>query len=85
MAQAAYHVSLAQFGPDAREAAFSQMLAQIDGGAAGAAAFERQRYRDGLPRQAPPTVPDSDVAVRERPGRHAGSPSSCRSSIMPTT
>ena len=61
MAQAAYHDSLANFGPDARARAFAHMLAEIEGGAAGAAAFERDLFRAGLPRQAPPTVPPSDV------------------------
>ena len=61
IAQAAYHVSLARFGPDAQTFAFSQMMAQSEGGNAGAAAFERQRYRETLPRLAPPFVPDSDI------------------------
>jgi glycosyltransferase involved in cell wall biosynthesis len=61
MAMAAYHDSLGRFGPEARARAFSLMLAQIEGGAAGAVAFERERYRASLPRVAPPTVPDSEV------------------------
>jgi glycosyltransferase involved in cell wall biosynthesis len=61
MAQAAYHDSLADFGPDARARAFALMLAEIEGGAAGAAAFERDLFRTSLPRQAPPQVPPSDV------------------------
>jgi GT2 family glycosyltransferase/glycosyltransferase involved in cell wall biosynthesis len=61
MAMAAYHDSLGRFGEEARARAFSLMLAQIEGGAAGAAAFERERYRASLPRPAPPTVPDSKV------------------------
>ena len=61
MAQAAYHDSLAQFGPQARARAFGLMLAEIEGGGAGAAAFERELFRAGLPRQAPPQVPAADV------------------------
>jgi glycosyltransferase involved in cell wall biosynthesis len=61
MAQAAYHDSLANFGPEARDRAFAHMLAEMEGGGAGAAAFERDLFRAGLPRQAPPTVPPSDV------------------------
>ncbi len=61
MAEAAYHVSLARFGPVARAQAFALMLAQIEGGAAAAAAFERARYRDSLPASAIPHVPASRV------------------------
>ncbi len=61
LAQAAYHVSIARFGPEARAEAFALMLAQIEGGAAGAAAFERQRYRDALPPTPAPHVPQSDT------------------------
>ena len=61
MAQAAYHVSLARFGPEARADAFKLMLAQWDGGAAGAAAFERERYAAALPRLRPPAVPESET------------------------
>ncbi len=61
LAQAAYHVSLARFGPEARAEAFALMLAQIEGGAAGAAAFERQRYRDALPPTPAPHVPASQT------------------------
>jgi glycosyltransferase involved in cell wall biosynthesis len=61
MAQAAYHDSLANFGPHARSRAFGLMLAEIEGGAPGAAAFERDLFRAALPRQAPPHVPPADV------------------------
>ena len=61
MAQSAYHVSLARFGPEARADAFKLMLAQWGGGAAGAAAFERERYAAALPRLQPPAVPDSEM------------------------
>ena len=61
VAQAAYHVSLARFGPEAQAGAFGRMLAQIEGGAAGAAAFEQDRYRASLPAVAAPFVPDSEV------------------------
>jgi glycosyltransferase involved in cell wall biosynthesis len=61
IAQAAYHVSLAQFGPDVRAEAVSLMLAQWQGGSSGAAAFERQRYRASLPRILPPHVPASET------------------------
>jgi glycosyltransferase involved in cell wall biosynthesis len=54
---AAYHDCLGRFGEAARARAFGLMLAQIEGGAAGAAAFERERYRAALPRPQPPTVP----------------------------
>jgi glycosyltransferase involved in cell wall biosynthesis len=56
---AAYHDCLGRFGEAARSRAFALMLAQIEGGAAGAAAFERERYRASLPRPNPPTVPVS--------------------------
>jgi glycosyltransferase involved in cell wall biosynthesis len=59
MGMAAYHDSLGRFGAAARARAFSLMLAQIEGGAAGAASFERDRYRASLPRPLPPTVPAS--------------------------
>ena len=61
VAQAAYHVSLARFGPEARAEAFGLMLAQMGGGAAGAAAFERERYRNALSRLHPPPVPESEI------------------------
>jgi len=61
MAMAAYHDGLGRFGPQARARAFTLMLAQIEGGAAGAAAFERERYRAALPRPTPPTIPDSEI------------------------
>ena len=61
LAQAAYHVSLARFGPEARAEAFGLMLAQIEGGVACAAAFERDRYRAALPATAAPHVPDSET------------------------
>ncbi len=61
MAEAAYHVSLARFGPEARAAAFGQMLALAEGGAAGAAAFERDRYRASLPASAAPRVPEAEI------------------------
>ena len=59
LAQAAYHTSLARFGPEARADAFALMLAQIEGGPDGAAAFERVRYRASLPPSAAPCVPAS--------------------------
>jgi glycosyltransferase involved in cell wall biosynthesis len=61
VAQNAYHDALAHFGPEAQMQAFALMLGQAQGGLAGAAAFERARYRAGLPRLAPPHVPDSDI------------------------
>jgi glycosyltransferase involved in cell wall biosynthesis len=61
MGMAAYHDSLARFGPEARQRAFAMMLAQSQGGEAGAAAFERDRYRASLPKRAPPTVPASRI------------------------
>jgi len=61
MAQAAYHTSLANFGPEARSEAFSLMLAQWQGGSTGAAAFERQCYRASLPRILPPNVPECET------------------------
>jgi glycosyltransferase involved in cell wall biosynthesis/GT2 family glycosyltransferase len=68
--QAAYHVSLGRFGPAARSRAFAQMLALAQGGQAGAAAFERERYRAALPRTAPPVVPESRVVLSiDRRGR----------------
>jgi GT2 family glycosyltransferase/glycosyltransferase involved in cell wall biosynthesis len=69
VAQAAYHDSLGRFGPEARARAFAHMVVQAEGGAAGAAAFERDLFRASLPRVAPPTVPDSDVLFsRDRLG-----------------
>ncbi len=59
--QAGYHASLAQFGPQAREQAFSLTLAQMRGGEDGAAAFERAQHHASLPRLRPPFVPDSKV------------------------
>lgn len=61
IAQAAYHDSLAHFGPEARAESFALMVAQARGGAAGAAAFERERHRAALPRLQPPHVPASTV------------------------
>jgi glycosyltransferase involved in cell wall biosynthesis/GT2 family glycosyltransferase len=61
MAQAAYHVSLANFGPQACADAFARMLAQIEGGPEGAAAFERDQYRATLPATPVPQVPASDT------------------------
>jgi len=63
MAQAAYHVSLAQFGEAARSEKFALMMAQLGGGDLGAAAFERERYRAALPRVAPPYVPDHEILL----------------------
>jgi GT2 family glycosyltransferase/glycosyltransferase involved in cell wall biosynthesis len=71
MAQAAYHDALAYHGPDAQADAFSMMLAQALGGADGAAAFERARYRDSLLRVTPPEVPDSDIVWRSGRGGEA--------------
>ncbi len=59
--QAAYHASLARFGPEASQAAFALMLAEWNGGQAGAAAFERRRYHQSLPRPTPPCVPDREI------------------------
>ncbi len=59
LAQGAYHTSLARFGPEARTEAFALMLAQVEGGPDGAAAFERDRYRAGLPPSTAPYVPTS--------------------------
>ena len=59
LAQAAYHTSLARFGPEARADAFALMLAQIEGGPDGASAFERVRYRASLPPSAAPNIPAS--------------------------
>jgi glycosyltransferase involved in cell wall biosynthesis len=63
MAQAAYHVTLGRFGPEARNRAFAHMLAQAQGGEAGSAAFERDRYRATLPPTSPPIVPGSDTIL----------------------
>jgi glycosyltransferase involved in cell wall biosynthesis len=71
MAMAAYHDALGRFGPEARARAFSLMLAQIEGGAAGAAAFERERYRAALQRPAPPTVPESEILYGSDRGESA--------------
>jgi glycosyltransferase involved in cell wall biosynthesis len=70
IAQAAYHDALAHYGPDAQAQALSIMLGQMQGGPAGAAAFERARYRASLPRVLPPHVPASDIVWRS--GRAAG-------------
>jgi glycosyltransferase involved in cell wall biosynthesis len=59
--QNAYHDALAHYGPYAQMQAFSLMLGQAQAGLAGAAAFERARYRASLPRLAPPHVPESDI------------------------
>jgi glycosyltransferase involved in cell wall biosynthesis len=70
MAQAAYHASLAHFGPEARAEAFALMHAQLQGGAAGAAAFQRERYRASLAAYQPPHVPDSEtLLLRDRRGQ----------------
>jgi GT2 family glycosyltransferase/glycosyltransferase involved in cell wall biosynthesis len=71
IAQSAYHVALARFGPQARQDAFSIMLAQIEGGAAGAAAFERAAYRAALPPAPPPHVPECDVLFARDQRGHA--------------
>jgi len=71
MSMAAYHDSLARFGPEARQRAFAMMLAQSQGGDAGAAAFERDRYRASLPRRAPPTVPVSRILFENDRGGSA--------------
>ncbi len=71
LAQAAYHVSLARFGPEARAEAFALMLAQIEGGASGAAAFERQRYRDALPPTPVPYVPPAQTLFERDDLGHA--------------
>jgi glycosyltransferase involved in cell wall biosynthesis len=63
MAQAAYHVSLGRFGPEQRARAFGLMLAQAQGGAAGAAAFERDQYRAAQAGTVAPTVPDSQTII----------------------
>ena len=63
MAQAAYHVALGRFGPEQRARSFSLMLAQAQGGAAGAAAFERDQYRAALPHTTPPSVPDAETIL----------------------
>jgi glycosyltransferase involved in cell wall biosynthesis/GT2 family glycosyltransferase len=70
MAQAAYHASLANFGPEARAQNFTLMHAQLQGGAAGAAAFQRERYRASLPPYQPPHVPESETLFsRDRRGQ----------------
>ncbi len=61
LAQAAYHVSLARFGPEARAEAFGQMLALLEGGQPGADAFERQLYRNALPASPVPHVPEAET------------------------
>jgi glycosyltransferase involved in cell wall biosynthesis len=61
VAQAAYHVCLGRFGPEARARSFGLMMAQMRGGAEGAAAFERERYRAGVNRPAIPHVPESET------------------------
>jgi glycosyltransferase involved in cell wall biosynthesis len=71
MGMAAYHDSLARFGPEARQRAFEMMLAQSQGGETGAASFERERYRSSLPRRAPPTVPASRVLFENDRGSTA--------------
>jgi glycosyltransferase involved in cell wall biosynthesis len=71
MAQAAYHVSLACFGPEARAEAFELAVAQMQGGEAGAAAFERAAYRAALPAVDPPHVPASEVLFRRDRGQDA--------------
>ena len=63
MAQAAYHVSLGRFGPQARASSWARMLAQLEGGAAGAAAFERERFRASLAPTMPPVVPNARVVL----------------------
>jgi GT2 family glycosyltransferase len=70
MAQDAYHASLAHFGPEARAEAFALMHAQLQGGPAGAAAFQRERYRASLPPYQPPYVPESETLfLRDRRGQ----------------
>ncbi len=66
MAQAAYHDSLAHFGPEARADAFALAVATASGGAEGAAAFERVLYRASRPRTRPPAVPDADIVFQTR-------------------
>ena len=63
VAQAAYHVSLGRFGPQARASSWALMLAQLQGGTAGAAAFERERFRAARPRTMPPVVPGARVVL----------------------
>jgi glycosyltransferase involved in cell wall biosynthesis/GT2 family glycosyltransferase len=63
VAQSAYHVALGRFGPATRARAFAQMLAQAQGGAAGAAAFERDRYRATLPATIAPVVPEAETIL----------------------
>jgi glycosyltransferase involved in cell wall biosynthesis/GT2 family glycosyltransferase len=70
MAQAAYHASLAHFGPEARAEALELMHAQLQGGKAGAAAFQRERYRASLASYQPPHVPQSEtLLLRDRRGQ----------------
>jgi len=71
MGMAAYHDSLGRFGPEARARDFSLMFAQLEGGAAGAAAFERERHRATLPRPAPPVIPDSEILFTSDRGESA--------------
>ncbi len=71
MAQSAYHVSLGRFGPEARQSAWALMLAQLQGGAAGAAAFERAQFRAAQPRIMPPVVPHAQVVLSTRGARMA--------------
>ncbi len=71
MAQAAYHVSLGRFGPQTRASAWSMMLAQLRGGAAGAAAFERAQFRAALPPTKPPVVPEARIMLATRGARVA--------------
>jgi glycosyltransferase involved in cell wall biosynthesis len=71
MAQAAYHVSLGRFGPAQRARSFSLMLAQAQGGAAGAAAFERDQYRAAQAPTAPPVMPGSETLIATDRGGEA--------------
>ena len=72
VAQSAYHVCLGRFGPEARARSFALMVAQMRGGAAGAAAFERERYRAQSHRPSIPHVPDSEtVFCTDRQGEAA--------------
>ncbi len=61
MARDAYHVCLAKFGPEARAESFGLMMAQMQGGAASVAAFERERYRAGLSPTPIPYIPPSET------------------------
>jgi GT2 family glycosyltransferase/glycosyltransferase involved in cell wall biosynthesis len=61
VAQAAYHVCLGAYGPEARAESFSLMVAQMRGGEAGAAAFEREMYRAGCHSARVPHVPESET------------------------